>query len=190
MWPILALSIVAVGTVLERVFFLVQERARRKPGEVEKLFSLVERGEEEKAVEVGRHSSDFVARTLAHGLAHRDRSFVNALLHAARKELDHYSRGLIILDTAVTLGPLLGLLGTVTGMMSAFGMIGGGAIGERQAAITGGIAEALIAVAFGLGVAIVALIPFNYLNGKTERARRQLEDASNHLEILLAGKEK
>ena len=53
------------------------------------------------------------------------------------------------------------------------------------AVITGGIAEALIATAFGLGIAIVAVIPFNYLTARLEDARHEIEDASTHLELLL-----
>ena len=53
-------------------------------------------------------------------------------------------------------------------------------------AITGGIAEALIATAFGLGIAIVALIPFNYLNARQEEVRHEIEDTASQLEILLA----
>jgi len=84
------------------------------------------------------------------------------------------------------LSPLLGLLGTVTGMIHAFSLLGGSEL-DAPAAITGGIAEALIATAFGLGVAIIALIPYNYLNSKVEEARHEIEDASTHLELLLSG---
>jgi biopolymer transport protein ExbB len=56
---------------------------------------------------------------------------------------------------------------------------------DAPSAITGGIAEALIATAFGLGVAITALIPYNYLNARLEDARREIEVAGNRLELLL-----
>jgi biopolymer transport protein ExbB len=89
-----------------------------------------------------------------------------------------------VLDTIITLAPLLGLLGTVTGLIRSFGLLGAQEL-EAPAAITGGIAEALIATAFGLGIAIVALIPFNYLNARLEETRRQMEDAATHLELQL-----
>ena len=57
-------------------------------------------------------------------------------------------------------------------------------------AITGGIAEALIATAFGLGIAIIALVPFNYLNAQCEEARHEIEDAASYLELLLIQREK
>lgn len=82
----------------------------------------------------------------------------------------------------ITLAPLLGLLGTVTGMIHSFGLLGGTEI-EAPQAIAGGIAEALIATASGLAVAILALLPFNYLNALVEEARHDLQDAATHLEI-------
>jgi biopolymer transport protein ExbB len=69
------------------------------------------------------------------------------------------------------------------GMIRSFGLIAGEL--DAPAAITGGIAEALIATAFGLLVAIMALLPFNYLTARMEEARAELEEAGNRLEILL-----
>jgi biopolymer transport protein ExbB len=63
-------------------------------------------------------------------------------------------------------------------------MLGGAELGAPTA-ITGGIAEALIATAFGLGVAITALLPFNYLNSREEEARLALQDAASKVELLL-----
>ena len=69
-------------------------------------------------------------------------------------------------------------------MMGSFGMLGGAEL-SAPAQITGGIAEALIATAFGLGIAITALIPMNYLHQQAEKAKHEIEDASTHLEILM-----
>ena len=99
-------------------------------------------------------------------------------------DLKRFHRGLTILDTAITLAPLLGLLGTVTGMIRSFDMLGGSELGAPTA-ITGGIAEALIATAYGLGIAITALLPLNYLNSREEEARLEMQDAASHIEIHL-----
>ncbi len=184
MWPLLVTSVTALSITLERVIFIWRERVNRRPGSVEEILRAVERGQPDAGAKTGSGSPDFVARTLAAGLAHRGTSFSNALLRAANQELKRFSRGLAELDTIITLAPLLGLLGTVTGMIRAFGLIGGSQL-DAPSAITGGIAEALIATAFGLGIAIVSLLPFNYLNARLEEARHELEDASNHLELLL-----
>lgn len=186
MWPILACSLLALTVVLERLFFIIAEAARRQPQIVDSMLDAVEQRTPELAVKIGRESKDFVARTLAGALEHRaEKSIASALLRGAERELARYNRGLSVLDTIITLAPLLGLLGTVTGMMGSFGMLGGGELGAPTA-ITGGIAEALIATAFGLGVAITALIPFNYLNARLESARRELQDAAAHIEIHAA----
>jgi biopolymer transport protein ExbB len=151
---------------------------------VEAVFRATERGELDGAVREGRSATDPVARSLAHALEHREQSFAGAMLRSANLELKRFNRGLSVLDTAVTLAPLLGLLGTVTGMIHAFGLLGGHEL-EAPAAITGGIAEALIATAFGLSIAIVALVPFNYLNATLEEVRHDLEDAASRIELLL-----
>ena len=62
----------------------------------------------------------------------------------------------------------------------------GGSEPAAPTAITGGVAEALIATAFGLGIAITALIPFNYLNARLEEARQEIQDAATHLELLIS----
>ncbi|HEY5779920.1 MAG TPA: MotA/TolQ/ExbB proton channel family protein [Terrimicrobiaceae bacterium] len=185
MWPLLVTSIVAVTVVIERLFFIVRERLRRNSGVVRDILHRVEKCDYDGAVRVGETSNDYVARTLTYALSHRDKSVSDALLRAAGRELKRYNRGLSILDTVITLAPLLGLLGTVTGMIHSFGLLGGEEI-EAPQAIAGGIAEALIATACGLAVAILALLPFNYLNAQLEEARNDIQDAATHLELHLA----
>lgn len=184
MWPILLTSLITVAVVLERAIFIWQGRRRRDPALVQQLFADVEHGRVAEAQSRGAASSDFIARTLARALAERDSSYTHAMLAASSEELRHFSRGLTLLDTVITLAPLLGLLGTVVGMIHSFRLLGADELGAPTA-ITGGIAEALIATASGLAVAITALIPFNYLNSRLEEARHELEQAGNRLELLL-----
>jgi biopolymer transport protein ExbB/TolQ len=106
-------------------------------------------------------------------------------MYSQAQEMKRFRRGVSILDTVITLAPLLGLLGTVTGMMGSFSIIGGEL--SAPGAITGGIAEALIATAFGLGIAITALIPFNYLNTRADEANHELDSAGAQLELLVRG---
>ncbi|HXV19324.1 MAG TPA: MotA/TolQ/ExbB proton channel family protein [Candidatus Omnitrophota bacterium] len=185
MWPLLVTSLVAMTVAFERLIFIIRERSKRDPSLVEKILTEVEKGDPDAAVRAGQGSGDFVVRTLVYGLRHREKTFSNALLQAANKELKRFNHGLSVLDTIITLAPLLGLFGTVTGMIHAFGLLGGSELGAPTA-ITGGIAEALIATAYGLVIAIVALIPFNYLNTRVEEARHEIEDASTHLELHLS----
>lgn len=182
MWPLLITSLVALTVVFERLWFVIRERLRRDPGAVENLLRRAETGDLQAAYEAGKSSNGYVARALTHALEHRDVSFTNALLHASSIELQRFNRGISVLDTIVTLAPLLGLFGTVTGMIHAFGLLGASELGAPTA-ITGGIAEALIATAFGLVIAMVALLPFNYLNARLEQARQDIENAAAQLEM-------
>ena len=183
MWPILATSIVALTVALERIFFVFREATRRNSRQERDIITLVEQGDIPSATKLGSNSQDFVVRALIKALGHPSK-FSATMLAAASQELRRYSQRLTILDTIITLAPLLGLLGTVTGMIRSFGMLGGAELGAPTA-ITGGIAEALIATAFGLGVAITALLPFNYLNACEEKARLALQDAASQVELLL-----
>ena len=184
MWPLLLTSVVALTVSLERLAFIVREKRSRQPEVVGAILRKLENGDQNAAISAGGESTDFVARTLTYALTHGQESLAQSVLRSANLELKRFRRGLPVLDTIITLAPLLGLLGTVTGMVHAFGLIGGQELGA-PVAITGGIAEALIATGFGLGIAIVTLIPFNYLNARTEEARFELEDATTQLELLL-----
>jgi len=184
MWPLLLVSIVALTVVIERLLFILLDKKNRDPVLVGEILSQVEMGRTDEAVAIAGGSKDFVARALTYALTHREKSFSEAMLRAANRELKRFNRGLTILDTAITLAPLLGLLGTVTGMIRSFDMLGGSELGAPTA-ITGGIAEALIATAFGLGIAITALLPFNYLNSRQEEARLEMQDAASHVELHL-----
>jgi len=184
MWPLLATSIVAIAVVIERFLFILAEKSKRDADAVEAVLKAAEDGRFEDARHLAEKSHDFVVRAIGFALRHDHGSFSNAILWGARRELRRFNRELPALDTIVTLAPLLGLLGTVTGMIRAFGLLGNQTL-DTPAAITGGIAQALIATAFGLGIAITALIPFNYLTTQLENAREDIEEAATRLEMAL-----
>ncbi|CAB3747225.1 MotA/TolQ/ExbB proton channel family protein [Paraburkholderia humisilvae] len=84
------------------------------------------------------------------------------------------SRGLWVLETIVTAAPLVGLLGTIVGMMHAFRLIGGNGL-VNPTGVTGGVAQALVATALGLVIALVALFAFNYFSRRVDRLVEELE---------------
>lgn len=186
MWPILLVSFLMITVAIERVIFIFRENTRRQPALVDKMLERVEANDVGGAVEMGKKSNDFVARILVYALTHKEHSLGNAFTRAANQEMQRFSQGLPTLDTCITAAPLLGLLGTVTGMMATFGALGAsGDVATGASAIMGGIGEALIATACGLAIAITGLLPFNYLNARLEEARHEVEDASNSLEIII-----
>ena len=186
MWPMLLASVLALAVALERTVFLLNERRRRSPKAVADFFIEVGKGNLHAAVEIANRSSDPIASTLGYALEHRDQSLGHALAYAETNALKRYRRGLPVLDTVITLAPMLGLLGTVTGMMGSFAVIGGDL--SSPGAITGGIAEALIATAFGLMIAITCLIPFNYLNSRIEAVESELLACGEQLKLLIEGR--
>src|SRR4051812_22099763 len=187
MWPILLVSFLLITVAVERIIFIIRENGRRDPELVDKMLERVEANDVAGAVELGKKSQDYVARILVYALTHKEHSLGNAFTRAASQEMQRFSQGLPTLDTCITAAPLLGLLGTVTGMMGTFAALnsGGGDIGSAATKITGGVAEALIATMCGLAIAIMGLLPFNYLNARSEEARHDIEDASNSLEIII-----
>jgi biopolymer transport protein ExbB len=186
MWPVLLVMFLGLTVVVERLLFIVRENAYRDDAMVEKMLEKVETRDVDGAVAIGSKSKDFVARVLVYALSNKDTSLSNAFIRASNQELARFQQGLATLDTVITAAPLLGLLGTVTGMMRTFGSLGtGGDIASKAGQITGGVAEALIATACGLFIAVSALFPFNLLNARLEEARHEIEDAANALELII-----
>lgn len=183
MWPILVTGIVAIAVVGERSFWWIRESLRRNPGLLEKLFAALENGDFREAAQLSKNSSDPVIRVIYHGLNHTHSSLQGALQVAAGVELQRAGRFLIVMDTLVTLAPLLGLLGTVSGLFKTFLSIGGEALAVEK--VTGGVGEALIATMCGLAIAILALIPFNYFTSKTAQLQFELESAATNVDVMV-----
>jgi biopolymer transport protein ExbB len=183
MWPILIVSIIAVTVVLERVFWWAGRWFRRDPKRIEKVFTAIEVNDVAEASRLSRDSRDPVLRMMWNGLNHQHASLQGALQVAAGIEIKRAGRFLVVMDTLVTLAPLLGLLGTVTGLIRAFGALGNDEL--AIVAVTGGIAEALIATACGLGIAIFALVPFNFFTSRVSNLEFELQTAATNLEVML-----
>src|SRR5204863_9776211 len=109
MWPLLCLSILALAVVLERLLFLGNERRKRDRKALDKVFAAVQQNDLATAIGVGQTSKYFVVRALAYALAHREGSLSNALVWSQAQELKRFKRGIPVLDTCITLAPLLGL---------------------------------------------------------------------------------
>ncbi len=183
MWPILLTSIVAVTVVLERIFWWAGRWFRRDPKRIEKVFTAIEVGDVSEASRLSRDSRDPVLRMMWNGLNHQHASLQGALQVAAGIEIKRAGRFLVVMDTLVTLAPLLGLLGTITGLIKSFSFLGNEELAVT--AVTGGIAEALIATACGLGIAIFALIPFNFFTSRVSNLEFELQTAATNLEVML-----
>jgi biopolymer transport protein ExbB len=169
--------------ILDRAWFWWRSRS---VGAADRVLQLAADGKWDDAVEHARASRAPQARVLAAGLEHRDAGPALAMQAAAREEMARMRRALPVLDTIITLSPLLGLLGTVTGMIAAFGVMATTGI-NQPTAITGGVAEALIATAAGLGIAIGTLVPYNYFLARAERTLDEIESQGTRLELIVEG---
>jgi biopolymer transport protein ExbB len=188
MWLLLATSLVALTFIIERTIFWLRVRAGRDQARVEGFLGLVEKADYAGAADCARGSRDYVVGVLHSGLVHRNYSASDALQMAAAEAYRRMRRNLTALDTIVTLAPLLGLLGTVIGVIHSFNTIDPtGAAGP--AAATRGLAEALLNTAAGLAIAIPALLAYNFFSRRAEHAASDIETAASCMEICLARNE-
>lgn len=187
MVPLLIASLAAVAVMIERA--VVLSRAGRDSG---RLLDVVRRSlaanSEAEALRACNEAGTPVGRVLAAGLRVRHlppERIEKVMEEQAMAELPQLSRRLVVLDTVITVAPLLGLLGTVTGMIRSFDIMAISGV-DRPHAITGGVAEALIATAAGLAIAITTLVVYNWLTEKVRQITAQIEIRATALVNLLA----
>ena len=176
MWPIIICSIALVGIVLERLWTL--QRKRVLPQElIKKVSELAERNQVSPKVIEALEKNSPLGRVLAAALANRHRGrdiMMERVEDAGRHVVHELERFVNSVGTIASISPLLGLLGTVTGIIRAFNAIMLGGMGDPRM-LAGGISEALICTAAGLTVAIPAYIAHRYLRGKVERIVIEME---------------
>jgi biopolymer transport protein ExbB len=176
MYPIILCSIVAAAITCERLWTL-QDRRVLPPDLTQKVWKLVETNKINEQVIAALEQNSPLGRLIAAGLAnrHRPREILMEILEDTGRHVVHeLERFLNTLGTIAGVSPLLGLLGTVTGIIKAFNAINAGGAGDPRM-LSGGIAEALVATAAGLCVAIPALIAYRYLRGRVDRIVVEME---------------
>ena len=181
MIPLLICSLISLALTIERILFWAKLKSREV---LREILTHVEQGEFDQALKLGKTSQQPIARVMAAGIAHRNPAPAKAMEAAAQAEIPVLKRRLGVLDTIVALAALLGLLGTVVGMIGSFDVMADVGIGQPHA-ITGGVAEALIATATGLLIAILTLVSYNYFTARVEREMDQMEHFSSSLELQL-----
>lgn len=182
MWPLLICSFLALTIALERIIHLLRLRFATDDKLIDEIFDLVEKGRCDDAVSKGGDSGDPAVSVMVQGLIHRDHGLADAMQVEAEKQLDRMKSGMSVLDTIITMAPLLGILGTVTGIIKSFNLLQDVGLQDPRLA-TGGISEALITTAAGLVVALATLIPYNYLLSRIRRISRRLEHTATQFEV-------
>jgi len=166
MAPLIICSVISLAVIIDRSLFWLKQR---KEISAEEFLKLVEAGREKE-------------------LAEKTNASV-AMESAATKEVIKMKKYLPAMDTIITLAPLLGLLGTIIGMIRSFDVMSLAGLGQPHA-VTGGVAEALIATATGLTVAIITLIPYNFFLNKVEKAVEEMEHYATRLEMIFKNEKK
>ncbi len=183
MWPLLLCLILAVATVAERALWWRRIRRLRDEETFSRALWDVRLGNFGPAWELtGADRSPFL-NALRSGLANGRTDPVAAMQLRAEESMEEAAARQWLLSTLVTLSPLLGLLGTVVGIMGSFAFIGTEQLAVAK--VSGGVGEALIATAAGLGIAILCLLPHNYFHRRQQSLRHDLEQAVNQAEIAL-----
>lgn len=181
-YPLLALAVLALVISLDKLF--VYWRYVRLP---QKLLDLVETyGFAWNDLEQNLATlapNNYFARFFSIILENRSKPawWVESRAGDEAKLIENsLSRGLWVLETVVTAAPLLGLLGTITGMMHSFQLIGGKGLVD-PIGVTGGVAQALIATALGLFIAVTALFAFNYFSSRQTQVLDEMERLGTRL---------
>ena len=183
MFPLLACSLIVMTVIIERCIFWVQTENHRQRALVDEILELCRSGDWDTVRRKVSGCKDYVVRIMVSGILHREFSMIKAMEAAAADEIQRMRRFMGVLDTMITVAPLLGIFGTVLGIISSFEMLGSAGI-ENPKAVTAGVAQALITTATGLGIAILSVFPYNYFNSKVQRAALDIEKYATSLEIV------
>lgn len=180
MWPLFVCGILSVAVILER-FLYFRKAAEGGPQLAERALALIKAGRTDEALQILRFDENPVAALVVTALKNStmDPNQLEGLLEIqALEAMPKLTHRLNVLDTIITIAPLLGLLGTVTGMIGAFHAVGDPSSLSSPGAITGGVAEALIATATGLTIAIITLVCYNSFGEKAKSITSNMELAA------------
>lgn len=187
MYPLIFCSVVALAVGLERLWYLLKARVDTEDL-IDEIRLALGQGKVLEAVQLAKKTRGPVAATLASGIAHydRDKEEIKAKMEEiGREEIFKMERRLSILEAISVIAPLLGILGTVTGIIKSFDVLAGMHGLGTAVELSAGIAEALITTATGLIIAIPTMVIYTYLTSLIDRFTADMTKRSNELlEVL------
>jgi len=190
MYPLLLCSVIALAISLERAWYLIRTRADAEEL-MEDVKLCLQEGKLLEAMQLLKRSKGPVAAILSAGIAYSDRDKEEIREHleeVGNEEIYKMERGLGLLSAIVTISPMLGLLGTVTGIIRSFRVLGATGMETNPAALAVGIAEALITTAAGLVIAIPSLAVYHWLSSLIERRVREMSRRALELTDLISAR--
>lgn len=192
MYPLLLAALIALTVIIER-YVTFHKRFKMPAQQLREIMNQIQNQKLADANAKCREFSNPVAAVLTAGIEHFSNPVSEmelAMKNRAEEWVPLLEKRIEVLDTVITAAPLMGLLGTITGMMASFKVLSEKGVNEPNA-ITGGVAEALIATATGLVIALFCLVAYNYLSAQIKVFIYQLESVASRLvEIRLATQRK
>lgn len=184
-YPFAIATLTALWFIVERLVVLRRGRVIPKPF-VQRFLKLIENGElsKEEALEVCEENGSCVAKVFAHGVRKWGKSSVEveqAIIDGGERQVGELRKHIRIINGVATIGPLIGLLGTVWGMLESFHMIAKSGEMGRTSDLAHGIAMALVTTAVGLLIAIPALVAYMYLVGRVDALVMEMDDLAQRL---------
>lgn len=186
MWPLLGFSILAIALVVERLLFWVRINRRQRPV-MQDILRTYRQAPMDAYPKLRQNVNLPIARIFLEALdieGASPKQFHLALASATQAELPQLRRFNTVFATIISVAPLLGLLGTILGLITSFAAIQLGDIGANANAVTGGISEALVSTAAGLVVAIGTLLFANLFRGFYKRQIALIQEYGGQFEIL------
>lgn len=173
MWPLLVVSVISLAVTLERTWFWARLHSSRETARIRKIMRALRNGDRSRAEESlearGGVYDQLVRRLLEEG---PDDSVAMESVEELRSTTERFSS---ILSTIITASPMLGILGTVTGIIQSFELLGGARTIVDPRDVSGGIAEALITTAGGLVIALATLFPYMIFKAQSDKALGRFE---------------
>jgi biopolymer transport protein ExbB len=191
MVPLLLSALLALTVIVDRSNIFRRAYATA-PELLGQAFEDLKAGKVAEAESLCRGRPGPVSAILAAGIAHLASPMAEmelAMKNEGEAWVPRLERRVHVIDTVITAAPLMGLLGTITGMMASFRVLGDQGVND-PGAITGGVSEALIATATGLVIALLCLVAYNYLTARIKEFIYEMESAASRLVELRLGLER
>jgi biopolymer transport protein ExbB len=192
MYPLLFSALIALTVIFEK-FYAFQKSYLTPPGLTSEILKHVQSGKLAEADQRCVAHETPATAVMKVGIEHFSNPVEEmelAMKNEAEQWIPLLEKRIEVIDTVITAAPLMGLLGTITGMMASFRVLSEKGVNEPNA-ITGGVAEALIATATGLVIALVCLVAYNYLSARVKEFIYEVESVASRLvELRMAAQRK